>query len=303
MPSNPRYISAAGWAPGRWCSPTMPASGSAPLGWRPAPAVSASRRASTEPATRMTAAQVADVLRRAGCVFAEAEAELLVAAPGPLEVLLSGRVAGEPLEQVLGWAEFDGQRVRLCRALRAQAALAAAGSAGRRTAGRARPRGGPVLRQRGAGHGAAASGCRDRAVRRRPRPGRGGVCPGQPAGRLRQPGRPVGRVAGGTARTGRGDPGQRAVVPSARIAWMPPEARDHEPLAALDGGPDGLDLHRRIASEAASWLEPGGLLLIEVAPTSRLGHRNCWPRRASWSACTPTMNWMPPRCRREADGR
>jgi release factor glutamine methyltransferase len=54
-------------------------------------------------------------------------------------------------------------------------------------------------------------------------------------------------------------------VPTDAIALMPPEARDHEPAVALDGGSDGLDFHRRIAAEAIGWLAPGGTLLIEAA--------------------------------------
>ncbi|HEY0700830.1 MAG TPA: methyltransferase, partial [Micromonospora sp.] len=53
-------------------------------------------------------------LRTAGCVFAEDEARLLLAAAGtPVELaaLVARRVAGEPLEVVLGWAEFCGLRI------------------------------------------------------------------------------------------------------------------------------------------------------------------------------------------------
>ncbi len=39
-------------------------------------------------------------------------------------------------------------------------------------------------------------------------------------------------------------------VPTSAIATMPPEARDHEPRSALDGGLDGLDVHRRVAAGA-----------------------------------------------------
>ena len=39
-------------------------------------------------------------------------------------------------------------------------------------------------------------------------------------------------------------------VPTDAIATMPPEARDHEPRVALDGGADGLDVQRRIIAEA-----------------------------------------------------
>ena len=45
-------------------------------------------------------------------------------------------------------------------------------------------------------------------------------------------------------------------VPTDAIATMPPEARDHEPRVALDGGDDGVDLHRRVADGAADWLRP-----------------------------------------------
>jgi release factor glutamine methyltransferase len=53
-------------------------------------------------------------LRAAGCVWAEDEAALLTAAarsPAELDALAARRAAGEPLEQVLGWAEFNGLRV------------------------------------------------------------------------------------------------------------------------------------------------------------------------------------------------
>jgi release factor glutamine methyltransferase len=46
---------------------------------------------------------------------------------------------------------------------------------------------------------------------------------------------------------------------------MPPEAREHEPRVALDGGDDGLAVLRRIAALAPGWLAPGGSLLLECA--------------------------------------
>jgi release factor glutamine methyltransferase len=46
---------------------------------------------------------------------------------------------------------------------------------------------------------------------------------------------------------------------------MPPEARDHEARAALDGGDDGLDVQRRVAAGAPDWLAPGGALLVETS--------------------------------------
>ena len=54
-------------------------------------------------------------------------------------------------------------------------------------------------------------------------------------------------------------------VPSAEIELMPREARLYEAHTALDGGGDGLDVHRRVAADALSWLAPGGHLLIETS--------------------------------------
>jgi release factor glutamine methyltransferase len=55
-------------------------------------------------------------------------------------------------------------------------------------------------------------------------------------------------------------------VPTAAIATMPPEARDHEPAVALDGGADGLEVIRRVLAAAPAWLAPGGRLFVEVSP-------------------------------------
>jgi release factor glutamine methyltransferase len=54
-------------------------------------------------------------------------------------------------------------------------------------------------------------------------------------------------------------------VPTAAVRALPPEARLHEPQAALDGGADGLDVLRRVAAAAPEWLAPGGHLLAETS--------------------------------------
>ncbi|HVZ22726.1 MAG TPA: hypothetical protein VG871_16750, partial [Vicinamibacterales bacterium] len=54
-------------------------------------------------------------------------------------------------------------------------------------------------------------------------------------------------------------------VPTDEIRLMPPEAREHEALATLDGGEDGLELQRRVAQGAREWLAPHGRLLIETS--------------------------------------
>jgi release factor glutamine methyltransferase len=53
-------------------------------------------------------------------------------------------------------------------------------------------------------------------------------------------------------------------VPTAELALLPPDVQRHEPLVALDGGADGLDLVRRVVTAAVRLLRPGGWLLIEV---------------------------------------
>ncbi|MBW8767350.1 MAG: methyltransferase, partial [Geodermatophilales bacterium] len=54
-------------------------------------------------------------------------------------------------------------------------------------------------------------------------------------------------------------------VPTDAIVLMPPEARDHEPRAALDGGADGLAVARRVIAAAPAWLATGGSLLFETS--------------------------------------
>jgi len=56
-------------------------------------------------------------------------------------------------------------------------------------------------------------------------------------------------------------------IPSSDLPDLPAEVLGFEPHLALDGGPDGLDIVRRIASEAQSWLAPGGVLAMEIDET------------------------------------
>ena len=53
-------------------------------------------------------------------------------------------------------------------------------------------------------------------------------------------------------------------IPSADIETLQTEVKDYEPRLALDGGADGLDIYRRIAAEAAKYLNRGGMLMMEV---------------------------------------
>jgi release factor glutamine methyltransferase len=53
-------------------------------------------------------------------------------------------------------------------------------------------------------------------------------------------------------------------IPDGDIARLQPEVRDYEPHGALAGGPDGLDVVRRLARDSGHILEPGGVLMMEI---------------------------------------
>jgi len=52
-------------------------------------------------------------------------------------------------------------------------------------------------------------------------------------------------------------------IAAEEIATLSPEVRDFDPRLALDGGADGLDFYRRLATEAGAFLTPGGKLMLE----------------------------------------
>ncbi|MCW2855632.1 MAG: prmC 2 [Marmoricola sp.] len=214
---------------------------------------------------RTYAATVA-ALRAAGCVFAEEEAALVLADGRDLDDLLARRIAGEPLEQVLGWMDFDGIRIVLRPGVfvpRQRTVMLAEHAFERLPAD-------GVAVDLCCGSGAIAAWLEDHApnatihatdidssavacARVNLIDGivhQGDLFEGLPA-ELR------GHVHVVVANT--------PYVPTDELAFLPPEARDHEPLHTLDGGPDGLALLRRIAAEAAEWLRPGGHLLIEIS--------------------------------------
>lgn len=209
-------------------------------------------------------------LRAAGCVFAEEEAALLVEAartPADLAALIERRVGGEPLEVILGWAEFLGLRIaveagvfvprqRSAFLVLEAAALAepgdvvvdlccGTGALGVALAAKAE------VRLYAADIEPAAVRC----ARRNVVPAGGEVFEGDLYEALPADLRGQVRLLLVNA----------PYVPTDEIALMPPEAREHEPRVALDGGADGVDVHRRVAADAARWLAPGGHLLIETS--------------------------------------
>ncbi|WEP00428.1 putative protein N(5)-glutamine methyltransferase [Streptomyces sp. FXJ1.172] len=210
-------------------------------------------------------------MRAAGCVFAEDEAELILAtARDAAEVasMVDRRAAGLPLEQVLGWARFHGLRVRvepgvfvprrrseflvdqaLAQAPDASVVVDLCCGSGALGAALAAALDGAEV------HAADIDPAAVRCARRNLAPFGGRAHEGDLYGAL--PAALRGRVGVLVANV--------PYVPTAEVPLLPAEARDHEPLAALDGGADGLDVLRRVAAGAPEWLAPGGRLLTETS--------------------------------------
>lgn len=53
-------------------------------------------------------------------------------------------------------------------------------------------------------------------------------------------------------------------IPHHDIAELSREVREHDPLAALDGGSDGLDFYRALALGASDYLYKGGMIAVEI---------------------------------------
>lgn len=205
-------------------------------------------------------------------MFAADEAALLVSAASSsaqLDAMVARRVTGEPLEQVVGWAEFAGLRVAVEPGVFVprRRTVMLSDTAVDLLDGVAEP----IVVDLCCGTGAVAAAIHaarpdarvhaadvdPRAVRcaRRNLDGFGEVNRGDLADAL-----PV-ELAGRAHVMVVNAP----YVPTAEIALLPPEARDHEPWLALDGGPDGVDVHRRVAAQASQWLRCGGHLVIETS--------------------------------------
>lgn len=56
-------------------------------------------------------------------------------------------------------------------------------------------------------------------------------------------------------------------IASSEVPRLAPEVRDHEPIEALDGGPDGLDFYRQVVPPLPARLQPGGFAAFEVGAT------------------------------------
>ena len=212
---------------------------------------------------------VVERLRAAGCVFAEEEAALLSEAAGDgaeLEAMVARRVAGEPLEVIVGWAEFRGRRVAVDAGVfvpRRRTELLVDQALAHATPG-------TVVVELCAGVAAVAAALVAEGPASRCGRPNSTRSPWRSPGATSTPARVVeGDLYDPLPAALRGRVGiliaNAPYVPTDEIALMPPEARDHEPRVALDGGADGLDVQRRVVAGARDWLAPGGALLIETS--------------------------------------
>jgi release factor glutamine methyltransferase len=219
----------------------------------------------------VTRTQAIARLRDSGCVFAEDEAAVLTEASGGdseiLAALVERRATGEPLEQVVGYADFSGVRVHLRPGVfvpRVRSELLVRVAVGENPT--------TVVDL------CCGSGALGLAVHHR-----------LPSIALHSA--DVDPVAVATARDNLTTPvyegdlfgplpdelkgridvllANVSYVATDHIPLLPAEARDYEPLIALDGGPDGLETFRRIATEAHDWLARGGVLLSEITEAQR----------------------------------
>ena len=60
-------------------------------------------------------------------------------------------------------------------------------------------------------------------------------------------------------------------IATGEIATLPPEVRDHDPHAALDGGADGLVMVRELLVRARDLLVPGGWVVMELGEDQEPG--------------------------------
>lgn len=215
----------------------------------------------------MTEPELVAALRAAGCVFAEDEARLLMAeasSEAELMTWTARRMAGEPLEHIVGWAAFAGLRVAvdpgvfvprrrselLVRvACREPADVVVDLCCGSGALGAAVAAEMPDAEVWAADSDPAAVRCARRNL---------------PPDRVRE-----GDLYDALPDELRGRVDLLVVnapyVPSDDVATMPREARDHEHRVALDGGPDGLDVQRRVLAGAPAWLTPAGRVLVETS--------------------------------------
>lgn len=214
---------------------------------------------------------IIDRLRSEGCIFPEEETQLLISEAGSIEDLMNLveiRASGLPLEYVLGFTKFCGLRIEVERGVfiprpRTEFLVQQA---------KVLTRPYDIVLDLCCGSGAvgaaiatdlkeillhsvdidpAAVRCASRNITKIG----GHVYQGDLYGVLPHSLRDQVNIIVANA----------PYVPTDSLKLLPREARLYEPKVALDGGKDGLDLHRIVAEKAPHWLVSGGHLLIETS--------------------------------------
>jgi release factor glutamine methyltransferase len=248
--------------------------------------------------TRTVGAALSETTARlmaAGCVSAAAEArwlleEVLDLRPGTvasrrreplpasaaraLEGMVERRVAGEPLQYVVGWAPFGHLRVRVGPGVfvpRPETELVAERAAAHLRLAAERHAEQVAAVDLCTGSGAIAMFVADAVPSARVLATE--VDPGALEWAARNlEGTRVELLAGDLDRPLPDELRSRVdlivtnvpYVPTPAMDLLPRDVREHEPMVSLDGGPDGLDVLRRVVAGAGTWLVPGGWLVAEI---------------------------------------
>lgn len=215
--------------------------------------------------------ELIEELRAAGSVFAEDEARLLTESadsPTQLDSMVKRRISGEPIQQILGWTEFCGLKIRVEPGVflprpRSEFLVSKAIDLGKP---------GATIIDVCCGTGALGMA----------------TLIGLGSGDLHAT--DIDQAAARCAVTNVDEVGGRVYlgdlfeplpdslrgradlvlvnapyVPTAELPLMPREARLYEETVTLDGGADGLDVQRRAILQAPLWMAPGAGLLVETS--------------------------------------
>ncbi|WP_103110007.1 putative protein N(5)-glutamine methyltransferase [Brevibacillus reuszeri] len=214
---------------------------------------------------------IADKLRAAGCVFAEDEAKILISSArttAELNDMVNKRITGLPLEHILGWVEFCGLRIavdtgvfiprrRTELLVRHAISLVRSGSVvvdlccGSGVLGAVIAANLERIELHAVDIDPVAVSCAHKNITS----ATGHIYEGDLYEPL--PSTLRNRVDILIANV--------PYVPTESIKLLPPEARIYEAHVALHGGEDGLDVMRRVATDAALWLVTGGHLFVETS--------------------------------------
>src|SRR5699024_506431 len=227
-----------------------------------------------------------EALRDAGCVYAEEEAAILLEAAlqadtvgaeargSTLDELAARRISGEPLEHIVGWVDFAGLRLnvrpgvfvpRQRTKLLAELSVLAVRD---RLCGPGAAKPAPIFLEAFCGIGPVASVVSDSVHGAEVHFGDNDSRTLETAAQNSEGTAHIIDCLHGLPAHLRHNIDVIAAVPpyvpAAAASFLPHEAVDYEPPAALFGGTDGLDSVRRLIAEAPEVLRPEGTVLIEL---------------------------------------